>query len=393
VSNRGVRFSSPAFADERGKAIDVASLFEFDAVIAFWRERNRGRSRRSLSTIDHRTGRKCPRTALAARRRGRYGPRMRWSRVGLVGVLGVFVGCGGEPEGAPDPAGSGIAAPAGTEDVGVARSDVASCTSYTASIADQLATGRVERFDTTFFIFTFTTYAAVGTGDYVGSSPTQVATLYPATNGFTTNAANCQASQCGDGILQYPAEACDGALWPAGDSTTTAPSCKQTSTQWGAGMLKCSASCTVDLSDCRATTCGDGIASGSEECDGQDFAASTACADDHNDGAFTGGTLKCKSDCTYDTSGCTSLCGNGKLDPGEDCDGSLRSADFTGKTCTDYAIPSHVAFPFGGAVDYAPGPLTCEKDCRIYPSDGSCKIPPGCYWVAITPSQLGLQCY
>lgn len=56
--------------------------------------------------------------------------------------------------------------------------------------------------------------------------------------------------------------------------------------------------------------CGDGIAEGDEDCDGDDLLAMT-CEDM---GDFTGGTLACAGDCTFDTSECTV-----ELEPVEIC--------------------------------------------------------------------------
>ena len=68
---------------------------------------------------------------------------------------------------------------------------------------------------------------------------------------------------------------------------------------------------------CRRARCGDGVRwDGHEECDGSDLGGAT-CAS--LDPAYEGGVLRC-SECTYDTSGCIARCGNGALDPGEECD-------------------------------------------------------------------------
>lgn len=83
--------------------------------------------------------------------------------------------------------------------------------------------------------------------------------------------------------------------------------------------------------------CGNGIAEGSEVCDGDDI-PTTYCIDL---GWFTG-TLSCASDCQgYDESLCTN-CGNGKVDAGEVCE----SNSVPDISCT--------------ALGYQAGPLGCS---------------------------------
>lgn len=55
--------------------------------------------------------------------------------------------------------------------------------------------------------------------------------------------------------------------------------------------------------------CGDAVAQGDELCDGHDLRSQTCTS--ATQGVMSGGTLACKSDCTFDVSGCT----------GEDSDG------------------------------------------------------------------------
>src|SRR5262249_35138559 len=62
---------------------------------------------------------------------------------------------------------------------------------------------------------------------------------------------------------------------------------------------------------------------------------------------FTGGTLSCASDCTFDTAGC-SVCGDGVIDPGETCDG----ADLSGLECADLGL------------GFTGGALACDAACN-----------------------------
>lgn len=90
--------------------------------------------------------------------------------------------------------------------------------------------------------------------------------------------------------------------------------------------------------------CGDGVAQGSEACDGLDLAGKT-----YESLGFGPGTLLCSSACDgFITLGCGPLtCGNGVLDTesGEVCDGALLG----GLTCE--------------SLGYHPGELSCLPDC------------------------------
>src|SRR5262249_8376832 len=66
------------------------------------------------------------------------------------------------------------------------------------------------------------------------------------------------------------------------------------------GTLGCLSDCTFDTRGCVATvpSCGDGVKSASEECDGADLGGTT-CAT----AGFTGGALACTQTCALHTSG------------------------------------------------------------------------------------------
>ena len=94
-------------------------------------------------------------------------------------------------------------------------------------------------------------------------------------------------------------------------------------------------------SDKCIAVCGDNMIHWPEKCDGTNFGNMTC-----NDYGFTGGQLKCKNDCTVDTSGCYK-CGDGKIDPNEACEGT----NLQSKTCKD--------------LGYKGGGLSC-KNCQLY---------------------------
>lgn len=93
-----------------------------------------------------------------------------------------------------------------------------------------------------------------------------------------------------------------------------------------------------------ATGCGDGAVDPGELCDGDDLQEFSCRAF-----GYAGGDLACREDCTFDTSFCVGsdsdsgdACGDGEVNPGEQCDGD----DLQGFTCE--------ALGLGGGV------LTCD---------------------------------
>ncbi len=157
-----------------------------------------------------------------------------------------------------------------------------------------------------------------------------------------------------------------------GDSAPTAPSedCTNGVDDDGDGAADCAdPDCASDV----ACACGNGVIDNGEACDGADLGG-LGCGDL----GFDGGTLACTGACGYDTSACTTIevcndgvdndgdgavdchdsdcatdascpaCGNGVIDPSEDCDG----AEIGGVSCTDIGYD-------GGVLGCTPG---CEFD-------------------------------
>jgi hypothetical protein len=148
------------------------------------------------------------------------------------------------------------------------------------------------------------------------------------------------------------------------------------------GLVDCSDGDCAGYGHCKPSYCGDGKLNPGEDCEPGDLGGAD-CASL----GFDGGELACKADCTLDPSECTKKplpsCGNGALDTGEECDGALLG----GKDC-----PS---------LGYIAGTLDCKSDCTLSAagcvsaedcasgqdedkdgaidcSDFDCKAAPGC---------------
>jgi hypothetical protein len=96
--------------------------------------------------------------------------------------------------------------------------------------------------------------------------------------------------------------------------------------------------------------CGNGIVEPGEDCDGADLHGMTCDMLEHG----TSGALSCDASvCRFDTSACQPTCGNGVIDPGEDCDG----ADLNGMTCST-RMPGTVG-------DLQCDPVICRYDSLL----------------------------
>lgn len=114
---------------------------------------------------------------------------------------------------------------------------------------------------------------------------------------------------CGDGFLD-PGEACDGA-------DLQGATCQSLGYYLPTGALGCRSDCTFELSGCGGAFCGNGLADGPEECEGSQLKGATCQSQGHYPG-----TLACAEDCRFDFSGCGGTCGDGVVQElhGETCD-------------------------------------------------------------------------
>ena len=139
---------------------------------------------------------------------------------------------------------------------------------------------------------------------------------------------DCRSAYCSDGVVDS-GEECDGEGLNGKDCTDFG--------SFTHGELSCNdGDCTFDTSQCG--TCGDGEAEGApgdphyETCDGSDLRGEDCISIGQAQGV-----LRCNGSCGWDISGCVgggTTCGDGNLEPGEQCDdGNTTACDGCSPTC------------------------------------------------------------
>jgi cysteine-rich repeat protein len=133
----------------------------------------------------------------------------------------------------------------------------------------------------------------------------------------------CSTAACGNGRLEG-SEACDDGNGVMNDGCT-------------ACVVDGGYSCAGTPSSCRPI-CGNNMIHGGEECDGSNLAGATCVSR-----GYSSGTLRCTA-CAYDETACVlTSCGNGVVDPTEECDdGNTTRFDGCDPTCavdTSYNLP------------------------------------------------------
>ncbi|MFH2007580.1 MAG: kelch repeat-containing protein [bacterium] len=133
----------------------------------------------------------------------------------------------------------------------------------------------------------------------------------------------CEPIACGNGYLEA-GEQCDDGNTAPGDGCD------------GSGQIEPGYSCSGQPSTC-TLLCGNGVLNAGELCDGALLGGNDCTTIGQG---FAGGTLGCGATCeAWVTTSCTMpVCGNGAVEPGEDCDdGNFRSHDGCSSCCTDEA--------------------------------------------------------
>lgn len=133
--------------------------------------------------------------------------------------------------------------------------------------------------------------------------------------GFLSCTENCtprtdECVRCGDGVVS-PGEMCDFPDFGGLDCTDFQDFGGQ---PFNAGRLFCDPWCNIDPAGC--STCGDGVVTGTEACDGGNLNGFSC-----ESLGLGPGQLFCNPDCQwFDVGGCQ-VCGNGIVEGDEDCDG------------------------------------------------------------------------
>ena len=145
-------------------------------------------------------------------------------------------------------------------------------------------------------------------------------------DGFNNSVNN--ATTCGNGFIEAGEEFCDGVQLDGATCTNLGFE--------GGGTVTCGENCMFDVSQCYRTNCGNGVLDPEEECDGELFTTDASSCTDF--GWYYGDTV-CTSECTVSDETCAGECGDGVWDPEfEDCDGLQFDENDTSYTNVVYDV-------------------------------------------------------
>ncbi len=157
---------------------------------------------------------------------------------------------------------------------------------------------------------------------------------------------------CGDGVLD-PGEQCDGA-------ELSGATCATLGFHDEAAPLACAADCTFDTTGC-GTRCGDHVVDldDGEVCDSEQLNDATCASLGYDDGI-----LACDQACAFDRSQCQSTCGDGFVKAGETCDdGGLGDGDGCSALCQTEPGWTCAGAPSICTTTCGDGVVLGEEDC------------------------------
>lgn len=114
---------------------------------------------------------------------------------------------------------------------------------------------------------------------------------------------------CGDGWWDPEYEQCD----PSSEDRSYVDACRAQG--WARDATCNPDTCEIEASEQQCQQCGDGVASGTEECDGNDVRGATCPSGS--------GVVRCTDKCTLDFDLCPAVCGDGIVNGTEECEPSL----------------------------------------------------------------------
>ena len=173
---------------------------------------------------------------------------------------------------------------------------------------------------------------------------------------------------CGNGLLS-PGEVCDDGNTVGGDGCSE--DCQQVEPGWRCRVpgKPCTEACAVDAGGCAdgdvTAVCGNGIVEPGEECD---FGGDASKPPHNGDGSYGG----CASDCTWGA-----YCGDGVVNGPEACDDGPANGGLSGRPgctflctkaayCGDGIVDDGEECDLGAQNSDICGAL-CTRDCRIWP--------------------------
>ncbi len=190
-------------------------------------------------------------------------------------------------------------------------------------------------------------------------------TLKCAENCASIDISGCtKPSTCGNNTLDS-GEECDGTTFKNNKT-----SCHDWDSNFTQGTVTCNKNCTVNKSLCTVgSTCGNNNVEEGEQCDGTKFADNRYACNTLFPDLYASGQVKCSNSCTYDVSACVAYCGNGSVNTskGEVCDHGVDTDKFP----SDQNSCEKVVGP-GSA-----GKLSCSPDCKTIITSG-CTEPAYC---------------
>ncbi|MEZ4366717.1 MAG: hypothetical protein R2939_10575 [Kofleriaceae bacterium] len=154
-----------------------------------------------------------------------------------------------------------------------------------------------------------------------GTDPDALPPGCPAPNGEGDDAicrSDCSPAGCGDGLILAPEECEPG----DGDVAPQLGGLDCEALGYYGGVLGCRSTCRFDTSACEGI-CGDGVLEGPEDCEpALDEVPVQLGGATCSDVGYYGGTLGCNASCRFDVLACEGRCGDGVVDPVEQCDGT-----------------------------------------------------------------------